>query len=1741
MGHAPRLVASLSRAIAVFSLMAGCAGPAAEDDGGESADVAAVDTGQDIAVSKPDTGATDSGVTAHDSGPAVDAGCKTVADCPNPAGPCDSARCRADGTCAIVDLCQCKEAADCAAFDDGNACNGTLFCDKTAPPYRCRFKPGSAVACSTLADTACKTTACEPKTGKCVATNAPKGTLCSDGQVCTSGDACESGACKAGTFICECEDAKDCAAYEDGNLCNGVLFCDKSKPMHKCVVSPTTVVHCTGKATACSTDSCDTKTGKCVTKSAPDGTVCDDGNKCTHGDACKAGACVKGDVDTCSCKSQADCGPLEDGDACNGTLYCDKTVTPNKCTVNPATVVQCPTSQDTACLKNACYLGTGLCQLTITEKLEKACTGSGSKQVCTFKLLPPKAPPAQAGPCEDGNKCTTGEACKAGKCAGGTDICGCKVDGDCTQKLDNVCAGTLFCNKATGQCDVNPAKAVVCKSFADTDCAKNACAPKTGTCAATPLGKTKKICAKAGGKEACRYEVSAGAGEIPGLPCSDGDACTTGETCAGGKCTGGASICTCKTNADCAKEGGNKCLGTHYCDQKTHKCALNPATKVTCSKASDTACLANTCQPKSGKCALQPANEAHPCDDKNACTKGDLCKAGSCAPGTNTCECWLDADCKTKDDGNACNGTLYCDKSGKAPKCTLNPASIPVCNKAYPTPCLKHICNPKTGACGPGAANEAASCDDGSKCTTADACKAGSCVGKALKCNDNNACTQDTCDPKVGCKNLTKHCNDSNPCTVDQCDAKTAKCSFVPVVGKAIPCDADGNGCTVNDVCKAGTCAPGTPVSCKVPTKVCQQAVCKSTSPTAFSCVVAQSPKGTACDDGDACTVGSVCIGGTCDGSGKQKFFTQTYVVSADAKPADQGAWRAVAGASNGELVLAGAAWSGSQANTRWWVMRTDAAGAPKWQTTVVGKAESTAQMATGAIAAADGSSYVAGTIAAGGGDLNGQVVRFDASGKAKWHKQYGSVGNVETVAGMVGEPTVDLTIAGGRTVKSITRAWVQRIGADGSAVWSAELGGTGYATEATAVVRFSDGGAAVAGWRKDNTKKTTRGLLARWDKAGKLMWSRTLGSGAENRLHGLALRSDGSLIAVGRKGTTKAPFAWFIAADASGKPEFSDAQQAGGQLHAVAAGKKARFVATGSLRPLGSDAGLWIKGADDLANTRWQRTLPSVGGSVAHAIAGFGGSGFGGNGLGGSGLGGSGFGGSGFGDDGLVVAGQRISGGKTVGYVARIDPWGHDSCAAAGACLGKKSGACDDGKRCTADRCDGKKGCVSATVDALRCEVEDGCTLHSACLAGKCPTAKEGRLFDRVADVGARAAPYRVSRMPDGGFVWTGQDPSPGQYAVVVRTDEYGNELWRDRFRFGGLGWGAGVCGTSDGRVVAVTRGFQGSTTGQIAVWDKEGKRLSMPSGLHNWVWWRPLALFCFDDGSFGTVQEYTRYAAYSMHVYKYNSVYKSAWAANKVNFGSFKAHIANNHLYWPGTAYGFGAAAHKDGSAVVAGTIRPRSGSSKYRGWMGRYEKGGKLAWQKTTVDSGRHLYFFDAAARPGGGVVAAGLKSHVAGSGQPGWLMARDKAGKVVWEQTVSPVATLQFYGLDVAADGSTTAVGFARVNAQYRMWMGRYDPVGKPIFTRMLPHIGRLSDAIVLAGGDSVLVGRDESKGTTQTRPRMLRVDAWGHAGCAEAGGCGKKKAADCNDGKACTADVCDAKKGCVFIAIKGCGP
>ena len=347
---------------------------------------------------------------------------------------------------------------------------------------------------------------------------------------------------------------------------------------------------------------------------------------------------------------------------------------------------------------------------------------------------------------------------------------------------------------------------------------------------------TDNICTATGG---CDYPPNA-------QPCDDLDPCTLGDECIEGECVGIQMPCNCQSDADCETlEDGDLCNGLLVCNtgELPYKCSVDPDTIVVCPEPEgvDAYCLQPACEPATGDCSLVPQHEGYLCENGDACTLNDKCVEGICAAGTSV----------VCNDGNPCTD----DSCDPANGCVHSPNEIP--------------------------------CNDSNPCTTIDLCSGGECVGgQELDCDDNNPCTDDSCDPDAGCVHTANqetcddadecttldhcsggncipggslNCDDQEPCTTDFC-LPVEGCQQEPAPG---PCD-DGDSCTLNDICKGGTCVGGPAPDCN------DDNPCTADSCNGSGLCVHVPANDEQCDDANACTVGDHCDGGACVHGGLQ-------------------------------------------------------------------------------------------------------------------------------------------------------------------------------------------------------------------------------------------------------------------------------------------------------------------------------------------------------------------------------------------------------------------------------------------------------------------------------------------------------------------------------------------------------------------------------------------------------------------------------------------------------------------------------------------------------------------------------------------------------------------------------------------------------------------------------------------------------------------------------------------------------
>jgi hypothetical protein len=245
----------------------------------------------------------------------------------------------------------------------------------------------------------------------------------------------------------------------------------------------------------CQRPFCQLPAGRCGGTSKQDGDSCNDGDLCSEGDLCQSGTCVAG-ANVCGCRKDADCGPLEDNNLCNGTLVCNLLVFPYECVVDATTIVACPTDLDGDCMTNQCDPADGSCSqkpaneggscvlldscTSTAECFDGACTRKTSIQCaadenpCTDASCDESlgcVQVANTATCDDLNACTENDYCDASECKSGS---------------QKVCIDNLFCN-GIETCDSSSGCVAGTDQLCDDSnaCTDDSCSNSLGKCVNT--------------------------------------------------------------------------------------------------------------------------------------------------------------------------------------------------------------------------------------------------------------------------------------------------------------------------------------------------------------------------------------------------------------------------------------------------------------------------------------------------------------------------------------------------------------------------------------------------------------------------------------------------------------------------------------------------------------------------------------------------------------------------------------------------------------------------------------------------------------------------------------------------------------------------------------------------------------------------------------------------------------------------------------------------------------------------------------------------------------------------------------------------------------------------------------------------------------------------------------------------------------------------------------------------------
>ncbi len=276
--------------------------------------------------------------------------------------------------------------------------------------------------------------------------------------------------------------------------------------------------------------------------------------------------------------------------------------------------------QDVVCDQppGACYLSTGKCE----------------RGICHYGYLDGFA-------CDDGDDCTTADACQSGSCHG--------IPKTCAQPPDNVCvnADQMRSFAANGVC----IEGVCSYGYQEVNCASGC---QDGLCQGDPCAglsckQPPNDCYLADGvcvEGVCHY------GYQNDTTCDDGNDCTTDDQCQSGACLGAPLVCNHPPASKCLDADRLQTYSRNgFCQQGSCAyqfeeivcdfgcsdgfCAGDPCQEVVCDDPP------NICYQALGHCASGVCDydylNGNACNDLDDCTVSDSCANGVCQGSPMSC------------------------------------------------------------------------------------------------------------------------------------------------------------------------------------------------------------------------------------------------------------------------------------------------------------------------------------------------------------------------------------------------------------------------------------------------------------------------------------------------------------------------------------------------------------------------------------------------------------------------------------------------------------------------------------------------------------------------------------------------------------------------------------------------------------------------------------------------------------------------------------------------------------------------------------------------------------------------------------------------------------------------------------------------------------------------------------------------------------------------------------------------
>jgi hypothetical protein len=505
------------------------------------------------------------------------------------------------------------------------------------------------------------------------------------------------------------------------------------------------------------------------------------------------------------------------------------------------------------------------------------------------------------------------------------------------------------------------------------------------------------------------------------------------------------------------------------------------------------------------------------------------------------------------------------------------------------------------------------------------------------------------------------------------------------------------------------------------------------------------------------------------------------------------------------------------------------------------------------------------------------------------------------------------------------------------------------------------------------------------------------------------------------------------------------------------------------------------------------------------------------------------------------------------------------------GACLPGGVTTCDDGNVCTQDACSPMSACTHVAI-AGPCDDGMPCTMADSCQGGSC-VAGAGHLFSTTYGSAGGEHGTALAVLADGGFALAGfaisvslpggQKTAGAEDFWLVRTDAEGKLLWNQSYGGSNSDLAFSVTAMADGGLAAA--GYTVST-------DLPGGQKS--AGGHDmWVVRTDAAGKLLWNHTYGGSGYDTGYSVIALADGGLMVAGDTGSAdlpggtptAGGGDFWLVRLH-ADGKLLWNKT-YGGSASdnaerllALADGGLALAGYTKStdlpdgRASAGGHDLWLVRTDADGQMLWNQV-VGGTEHDLATTVTELTGGDLVLAGATQSTdlpggqkSKGGSDMWLVRLDAGGKLLWNRTYGGSSDDFAFAVSELADGglmvaglttSTDLPGGKKSAGGGDLWLGRTDASGQLLWN--LTYGGTENDdAIamsVLANGGLVLAGTTDSTDVPGSQKTagfddvwLVRSDLWGNADCAKSGVCFAKGQAACDDGNACTADLCDAAHG-----------